>query len=313
MTATKTFDISDFDFLLEEEFENDLNAVESSSPEETKSGYVGAHAAPSGNQKSERAARRARQAVTDKVRKAQEKGCELWENTENVRKNTARVAREKSIQLRDSAADVSKNAKEAWNNSAQRIRDTSANSDARPLTELEDRVRSFCRVCGVTAGLWLMQVILSFIPTIHMRVMDLFSYKDKSMSLNYFWATDGGAGIDFMILIPIVVGILSLLSLRSLIQPMTQKNPEKSRFFVLSKISVFLAFIFVLLTMTMVDDANSRGWVYANATVGFAPVVYLINCLLISALNIVASCKNRKLRSRIKAISGEETFVSAEE
>ena len=247
-----------------------------------------------------------RQAMTDTARKAKEKGSKLWKSTENVRENTARTAKEKSTQLWNSTAGARKQAKQIWNNSTQRIKEVSSSPDARTLTELEDRTRSFFLVCGATAALWLMQMILSFIPTIHMRVMDLISYENGTFSLNTLWATDGGHGIDAAIIIPIAMGILSLLSVRSLMLPIKQNNSEKPRFFTVSKISVFLAFFFVLIAMTMVDDANNRSYGLAGAENGFAPVVYLINCILISVLNIVASCKNRKLRSRIKATSAEE-------
>ena len=299
MTTAKTFDIHDYDFL----YEDEIDVLEAETLQEAEPGYTGAHNVASGKQKSETGVR---QALTDTARKAQEKGNELWKSTENVRKNTARAAKEKSAQFWDSTADARKNAKQIWNDSTKRIKEASASRDARTLTELEDRTRSFFLVCGATAALWLMQMILSFIPTIHMRVMDLISYENGTFSLNTLWATDGGHGIDAAIIIPIVMGILSILSVRSLLQPMKQKNPEKSRFFLLSKGSVFLAFIFVLLAMGMVDDVNSRSRGFADATLGFAPVVYLINCILIAVLNIVASCKNRKLRSRIKATSAEE-------
>lgn len=299
MTTAKTFDIHDYDFL----YEDEIDVLEAETLQEAEPGYTGAHNVASGKQKSETGVR---QALTDTARKAQEKGNELWKSTENVRKNTARAAKEKSAQFWNCTAGARKQAKQVWNNSTQRIKEASFSPDARPLTEIEDRTRSFLRICGMTAGLWLMQVILSFIPTIHMRVMDLISYENGTFSLNTLWATDGGHGIDAAIIIPIVMGILSILSVRSLLQPMKQKNPEKSRFFLLSKVSVFLAFIFVLLAMGMVDDVNSRSMGFANATLGFAPVVYLINCILIAVLNIVASCKNRKLRSRIKATSAEE-------
>ena len=299
MTTAKTFDIHDYDFL----YEDEIDVLEAETLQEAEPGYTGAHNVASGKQKSETGVR---QALTDTARKAQEKGNELWKSTENVRKNTARAAEEKSAQFWDSTADARKNAKQIWNDSTKRIKEASASRDARTLTELEDRTRSFFLVCGATAALWLMQMILSFIPTIHMRVMDLISYENGTFSLNTLWATDGGHGIDAAIIIPIAMGILSLLSVRSLMLPIKQNNPEKPRFFTVSKISVFLAFFFVLIAMTMVDDVNSRSRGFADATLGFAPVVYLINCILISVLNIVASCKNRKLRSRIKATSAEE-------
>ena len=299
MTTAKTFDIHDYDFL----YEDEVDVLEAETLQETEPNYSGAHDASYKMQKSETGVR---QALTDTARKAQEKGSKLWKSTENVRKNTARAAKEKSAQLWDSTADARKNAKQAWTNSTKRIKEASASRDAHTLTELEDRTRSFFRICGVTAMIWIIQIILSFIPTIHMSVMDLISYENKTMSLNTFWATDGGNGLDLMVLVPIVMGILSLLSLRSLILPVTQTTPEKSRFFLLSKISVFLAFIFVLIAMLMVDDANSRSWSYSNSSVGFAPIMYLINCILIAVLNIVASCKNRKLRSRIIATLTEE-------
>ncbi|MBQ6609953.1 MAG: hypothetical protein IJH70_05915 [Oscillospiraceae bacterium] len=299
MTTAKTFDIHDYDFL----YEDEIDVLEAETLQEAEPGYTGAHNVASGKQKSEGSVR---QAMTDTARKAKEKGSKLWKSTENVRENTARTAKEKSTQLWNSTAGARKQAKQIWNNSTQRIKEVSSSPDARTLTELEDRTRSFFLVCGATAALWLMQMILSFIPTIHMRVMDLISYENGTFSLNTLWATDGGHGIDAAIIIPIVMGILSLLSVRSLMLPIKQNNPEKPRFFALSKISVFLSFFFVLIAMTMVDDANNRSYGLAGAENGFAPVVYLINCILISVLNIVASCKNRKLRSRIKATSAEE-------
>lgn len=299
MTTAKTFDIHDYDFL----YEDEIDVLEAETLQEAEPGYTGAHNVASGKQKSEDSVR---QAMTDTARKAKEKGSKLWKSTENVRENTARTAKEKSTQLWNSTAGARKQAKQIWNNSTQRIKEVSSSPDARTLTELEDRTRSFFLVCGATAALWLMQMILSFIPTIHMRVMDLISYENGTFSLNTLWATDGGHGIDAAIIIPIAMGILSLLSVRSLMLPIKQNNPEKPRFFTVSKISVFLAFFFVLIAMTMVDDANNRSYGLAGAENGFAPVVYLINCILISVLNIVASCKNRKLRSRIKATSAEE-------
>lgn len=299
MTTAKTLDIHDYDFL----YEDEIDVLEAETLQEAEPGYTGAHNVASRKQKSEGSVR---QAMTDTARKAKEKGSKLWKSTENVRENTARTAKEKSTQLWNSTAGARKQAKQIWNNSTQRIKEVSSSPDARTLTELEDRTRSFFLVCGATAALWLMQMILSFIPTIHMRVMDLISYENGTFSLNTLWATDGGHGIDAAIIIPIAMGILSLLSVRSLMLPIKQNNPEKPRFFTVSKISVFLAFFFVLIAMTMVDDVNSRSRGFADATLGFAPVVYLINCILISVLNIVASCKNRKLRSRIKATSAEE-------
>ena len=183
MTTAKTFDIHDYDFL----YEDEIDVLEAETLQEAEPGYTGAHNVASGKQKSETGVR---QALTDTARKAQEKGNELWKSTENVRKNTARTAKEKSAQFWDSTADARKNAKQIWNDSTKRIKEASASRDARTLTELEDRTRSFFLVCGATAALWLMQMILSFIPTIHMRVMDLISYENGTFSLNTLWTAD---------------------------------------------------------------------------------------------------------------------------
>ncbi len=166
MTTAKTLDIHDYDFL----YEDEIDVLEAETLQEAEPGYTGAHNVASRKQKSEGSVR---QAMTDTARKAKEKGSKLWKSTENVRENTARTAKEKSTQLWNSTAGARKQAKQIWNNSTQRIKEVSSSPDARTLTELEDRTRSFFLVCGATAALWLMQMILSFIPTIHMRVMDL--------------------------------------------------------------------------------------------------------------------------------------------
>lgn len=305
MTTAKTFDITDFDFL----YEDEPDAFETEAAQESRPSYVGSHLAPSGKQKSERTVRQARQAVTGTARKAQEKGGELWKSTENVRKNTARVAREKGAKLWDSTADVRKGAKEAWNNSAQKIKEASATRDAGPMTASERRIKSFYTICGITAGLWIIQIILSFIPTIHMKVMDLISYTNGTFSLNTFWATDGGHEVDEAILIPIVMGILSVLSVWAFLLPMKKKNPEKLRLFILPKITALLGIPYAGIVKTMVSNANRRTYGMAGASSGFAPTLFEIICVLLIVLGFVASTKSRKIRkscSKANAAPAEE-------
>lgn len=302
MSTAKAFDIRDYDFLFEEE----LDAPETNAPQEPERHYSGAHVAPSAKQVAERNIRQARQTVTDTARKAQKKGSELWKSTENVRKNTARAAKEKSSQLWDSTADARKNARQTLNDSAQWIKEASASGDGRPLTKLEKKTKSYFFVCGAAAGLWIIQLILSFIPTIHMKVMDMISYENCTFSLNTFWAKGDGTNIDITILVPIVMGILTFLSIRSFMQPMTRKNPEKRRLFVLAKICAFLGIFFAWVVLKVVENVNGRTYGMADAVSGFAPYMYLINCILLLILGFVASIKNRRLRKMINTASAEQ-------
>ena len=303
MSTAKEFDIRDYDFLFEEE----LDAPEADIPREPETYYKGTHVAPSAKQMAERNIRQARQTVTDTARKAQEKGSELWKSTENVRKNTARAAKEKSAQLWDSTADARKSARQALNVSAQRIKEASASRDDRPLTKLEKKSKSYFRVCGAAAGLWIIQMILSFIPTIHIKVMDLISYENRTFSLNTSWATNGGNGVDVVaILIPIGMGVLTILSIRSLLLPVIHKDVETRKLFILSKISAFFGVFYAKTIIDFVDARNQSTYGMANGTTGFAPSIYMLICILLLILGFVASIKNRRLRTIISIVSEEQ-------
>ena len=303
MSTAKAFDIRDYDFLFEEE----LDAPETDAPQEPERHYSGAHVAPSAKQVAERNIRQARQTVTDTARKAQEKGSELWKSTENVRKNTARAAKEKSAQLWDSTADARKNARQTLNDSAQWIKEASASEDGRPLTKLEKKTKSYFFVCGAAAGLWIIQLILSFIPTIHMKVMDMISYEYHTFSLNTFWATNGGNGVDAAaILITLGMVILTILSIRSMLLAAVRKDMETKKLFILSKITAFFGIYYAKTIIDFVDARNRSTYGMADGTTGFAPSIYMFICILLLILGFVASIKNRRLRKMINTASAEQ-------